>query len=182
MNILLHICCAPCSIYPIERLRQNKHLIAGIFYNPNIHPYSEYLKRRDEVAKYSKEVKLNVTYADYGIEDYFQHIVYNEAMDNRCPACWWLRIKRCARFAAENGFDAFSTTLLVSPYQDHDTLVKICEDVAGSAKIKFYYEDFRPGFKEAYAQARTKGMYRQNYCGCVFSEKERIEKRSRKKE
>ncbi len=176
MNILLHICCAPCGIYPIAKLHKDKHLVGGFFYNPNIHPYSEYLKRREEVEKYSKDIGLNVTFGDYDIEDFFQHIVYNEGLNNRCPVCWWLRIKNTAQAAKEIGFDAFTTTLLGSPYQDHGIVKKICEDTAKSSGVKFYYEDFRVGFKEAHEKALKKGIYCQNYCGCVFSEKERLEK------
>ena len=181
MNILLHICCAPCSIYPIEKLREDKHVIAGLFYNPNIHPYPEYLKRKDAVEKYSKSVTLNVTYSDYDLEYYFQHIVYDEYTNNRCPACWWIRMKKAGQFAKENGFDAFTTTLLGSPYQEHETLKNLCEDIAKSSGIKFYYDDFRTGLKKAQDVAKSKGIYRQNYCGCLFSEKEKIEKKIDKK-
>jgi epoxyqueuosine reductase len=177
MNILLHICCAPCEIYPLEKLRKDKHVVAGFFCNPNIHPYSEYLKRKQEVEKYSKEAGLNVTYSDYDLMEYFDYVVNNEDQKNRCPVCWWLRIKKAAQFAKECGFDAFTTTLLVSPYQDHEILKNICEGIAKEAGIKFYYEDFRPGFKAAREKAKEKGMYLQNYCGCIFSEKERIEKK-----
>lgn len=176
MNILLHICCAPCEIYPVEKLRKDKHVMAGYFCNPNIHPYSEYLKRKAEVEKYSKEVGLNIIYCDYDLMEYFDYIVDNADQKVRCPVCWWLRIKRCAKFAKENGFDAFTTTLLGSPYQEHEALKNICEDIAKEAGVKFYYEDFRAGFKSARDKAREKGMYMQNYCGCLFSEKERIEK------
>ncbi|MCX5667742.1 MAG: epoxyqueuosine reductase QueH [Candidatus Omnitrophica bacterium] len=179
MNVLLHICCAPCSIYPVEKLREEKHVTAGFFYNPNIHPYPEYLKRKDAVQMYSKSAKLSVTYSDYDLGDYFQHVVYNEETANRCPVCWWIRMKKSAKFAKENGFDAFTTTLLGSPYQDHEVLKSICGDIAKSAEVKFYYDDFRTGFKNSQSAAKSKGIYRQNYCGCLFSEKERIEKKKR---
>ena len=177
MNILLHICCAPCEIYPIEKLRKDKHLIGGFFYNPNIHPYSEYLKRKNEVEKYSKEKSLNVTYCDYDLMEYLEYIVDNVDQKNRCPVCWWVRMKAAAKFAKENSFDAFTTTLLGSPYQDHEVLKNICVDIAKEAGTKFYYDDFRVGFKAAQERAGAKGMYRQNYCGCLFSEKEKIEKK-----
>ena len=177
MNILVHICCAPCVIYTLERLRKVGHLVGGFFYNPNIHPYSEYLKRKEALEKYSTAAGLKVTYASYDIEDYFQHIVYNEALKTRCPVCWWLRVERTAEFAKGNGFDAFTTTLLASPYQEHKVIANLCEDVAKRLDIKFYYEDFRIGFKDAHSQAKAKGIYCQNYCGCIFSEKERIEKK-----
>lgn len=181
MNILLHICCAPCAIFPVEQLKRKANRVGGFFCNPNIHPYSEYLKRKSEVEKYAASAALTMTYSDYGIEGYFQHIVYNEAMRNRCPVCWWLRIEKTARFAKDNGFDAFTTTLLGSPYQDHDTIKDICEDVAKRLGLGFYYEDFRVGFKKAHDEAKSSGMYCQNYCGCLFSEKDRIEKVSKDK-
>ena len=133
------------------------------------------------MEKYSKSAKLNVIYSDYDLEDYFQHVVYNEEALNRCPVCWWIRIKRSAKFAKENGFDAFTTTLLGSPYQDHDVLKSICCDIANSAQIKFHYDDFRVGFSKAQERAKSEGIYRQNYCGCLFSEKEKIEKKAGKK-
>ena len=177
MNILLHVCCAPCAIFPVEEIRKGGNKLAGFFYNPNIHPYSEFIRRRDAVEKYAIETGLNVISSDYDVEKYFQFVTYNEAPDKRCPICWWLRLERTAVFAKYNGFDAFTTTLLGSPYQDHETVKKICEEVAGKAGIKFYYSDFRTGFKKAHETARSKGMYCQNYCGCIFSEKERLEKK-----
>lgn len=182
MNILLHICCAPCAIYPVESLKKAGHKLAGFFYNPNIQPYSEYRKRQAEVEKYSKESSLNVIYGDYDLEKYFQTVAYDGKAKDRCPECWWLRLINTAKCAKENGFDAFTTTLLASPYQDQDTIKVIGADIADKAGLKFYFEDFRPGFKAAHDKARAAGMYFQNYCGCVFSERERIEAKELKKQ
>jgi predicted adenine nucleotide alpha hydrolase (AANH) superfamily ATPase len=176
MNILLHTCCAPCAIFPLQRLKEEGHSSAGFFYNPNIHPYSEYLKRKEAAEKYFKEAGVNLICGDYDIENYFQHIVYNEALDNRCPVCWWLRMERTARLAKENGFDAFTTTLLGSPYQDAALIKNLCGEIAKTVEVGFYEADFLSGFRKAHETARAKGIYCQNYCGCVFSEKERIEK------
>jgi len=180
MNLLLHICCAPCAIFPAEDLMREEHKIAGFFYNPNIHPYSEYLKRKGEVEKHSKEARFNVIFADYDIDKYFQHIVYNETLSARCPVCWWLRLEKTAEFAKENGFDAFTTTLLGSPHQDQNLINSIGADVAKNIGVGFYSKDFRAGFRDAHARAKAKGMYCQNYCGCVFSERERIERKNPK--
>ena len=177
MNILLHVCCAPCAIYPIEELAKKGHRAAGFFYNPNIHPYSEYLKRRLEVEGFSKEALLKTAYADYDIENYFQRIAHNETIGERCSICWGMRLEKTAKFAKENGFDAFTTTLLGSPYQDQAAIKNIGEEIAKRTGIQFHYEDFRPGFKKAHETAKSKGMYCQKYCGCVFSEKERLEKK-----
>ena len=179
MNVLLHICCAPCAIYPVEKLRADGAQIAGFFYNPNIHPYSEYLKRKAEVEKYSKTSGLNVIYGDYDIEKYFQYVVDSEAIRDRCPVCWWIRLEKTAKYAKENGFDAFTTTLCVSPYQDQYVIKNIGEEVAKQTGIKFHFEDFKVGFKDSHNKARAQGMYCQNYCGCLFSEKERIESKSK---
>ena len=181
MNILAHICCAPCAIYLVEYLRKEGHTVAGFYYNPNIHPYSEYLRRKGEVEKYSREAGLTVTYADYDMAEYFQRVDYSGNAAGRCPACWWMRSARTAEFAAECGFDAFTTTLLGSPYQDHALIKNICEDIAKGKAPLFYYQDFRTGFREAHRKAKTMGIYCQNYCGCVFSEKERIEKKAQGK-
>ena len=98
----------------------------------------------------------------------------------RCSACWEMRLEETVSFAKENGFDFFTTTLLGSPYQDHDALRGICEDLSRKKKVRFYYKDFRTGFRRAHNIAREKGIYCQNYCGCVFSMIEREEARKRK--
>ncbi len=165
----------------VDELKKEGHEIAGFFYNPNIHPYSEYLRRKEALERYADETGLGVVYGGYDIEDYFQHIVYNEALNKRCPVCWWLRMAKTAQFAGKNNLDAFTTTLLGSPYQDHDTVKRLGGEVAKNSGIKFYYKDFRPNFKSAHEMAHQKGTYCQNYCGCVFSEKERIEKKNRGK-
>lgn len=176
MNILLHICCAPCAIYPTHEIRRANSL-CGYFYNPNIHPYSEYLRRSDSVRSWAKDAGINVIFADYGMEKYFQQVAYNEDPRNRCASCWWLRLKKTADFARENGFEAFTTTLLGSPYQDHELIKKISAELGASESLRFYYADFRKGFRKAHEEAKAKDMYLQKYCGCVFSERERIEKK-----
>jgi hypothetical protein len=176
MNVLLHICCAPCAIYAVEELRREGHSVAGFFYNPNIHPYTEYLRRVEALQQYAKGIGLNVTYGEYEIEKYFQNITYDESARERCPACWWMRMERTVQHAHEFGFDAFTTTLLGSPYQDHGIIKKLCEDIARRTGVKFHYVDFRSGFKDAHARAKASGMYCQKYCGCLFSEKERLER------
>jgi len=163
----------------MQVLKEKGRKIAGLFYNPNIHPYSEYLKRRSEVETYAKEVGVSVMHSDYDIENYFQRIVHNESLNDRCPVCWRLRLEGTARTARDNGFEAFTTTLLGSPYQDQEAIKSIGEREAKNIGLKFYYEDFRIGFKKAHERARSKGIYCQNYCGCLFSEKERLEKKKK---
>jgi len=162
---------------PIDILRKDGHVLVGYFSNSNIHPYSEYLKREAEVGKYAKEVEMNVFYGDWDLNAYFQNIIYNESPRDRCPICWWMRLFEAARFAKENGFEAFSTTLLGSPYQDHDAIISIGNDIAKNCGLVFHAADFRPTFREGQERARKMGMYLQNYCGCLYSEMERIEKK-----
>lgn len=173
MKLLLHICCGPCLIYPLENLRSKGFEVSGIFYNPNIHGYIEYANRKKAVEEISRIKDLNTVYAEYDLQNYFRAIVGNEEKNKRCPICWNLRLKRVAKFAQENNFEYFTTTLLVSPYQDIEIIKKIGEDIAKNYKIKFYFEDFRSGFRTAHDEAKKLGLYCQKYCGCVYSEAER---------
>jgi hypothetical protein len=181
MKLLLHTCCAPCLIYPLEVLRKKGFEIAGFFYNPNIHPLTEYKKRKQALQDYSRQVDCEVIYPDYKPYDFFRSVHMKEEKNERCPACWFQRLKSTAGLAKERGFTHFSTTLLVSPYQDQELLKKIGEDIAKEEAVEFYYEDFRPGFKKTHDEAKAKGIYCQKYCGCIYSMKPRLTKRSERK-
>jgi len=182
MKLLLHICCGPCALYPVkELLAKRSDKITGFFYNPNIHPASEYKRRRDTMSEAASKIGLEVVIPDYRMEEYFSAIFSNNAGDGlkpspaeRCGLCWELRLSETAGFAKVNGFDAFTTTLLVSPYQDHEKVKKTGEKIAIEKGVRFYYQDFRPGFRSAQEEAKNENLYRQKYCGCVFSELERI--------
>lgn len=173
MRLLLHICCAPCLIYPLERLKGKGVEITGFFYNPNIHSFYEYNKRKEALADFNKENAIDIIYRDYEPSEFFRAINLKENKSERCAICWRLRLAKTAQIAKEKGFDCFSTTLLVSPYQEHELLKKIGDEIAKELKVNFYYEDFRPGFKKAQEIAKQKGLYRQKYCGCIYSEMER---------
>jgi len=173
MNILLHVCCAPCLIYPLEALRSKEHNVAGFFYNPNIHPQTEYISRRQAAEEYAAFAGCRLDVPEYAPEHFFQAVHLRQVPPDRCMRCWSLRLRQTARHAKESGFDAFCTTLLVSPYQDQAQLKMLGEDIASSEGSVFYYEDFRPGFRKAHAQARAQGIYCQKYCGCLYSQKER---------
>lgn len=177
MKLLLHTCCAPCLIYPLERLKEKGFSVEGFFYNPNIHPFAEYENRKRAIIDFVNKIsKIDITYSEYFPEEYFRSINLKEKTGERCSLCWLLRLKETAKRAKENGFDAFSTTLLVSPYQNQELLKRIGEDVAKDCKIEFYYEDFRPGFRKARDLAKSHGIYCQRYCGCIYSEVERCRK------
>jgi len=179
LKTLLHICCAPCAIYCKESLKETGHEAEGFFYNPNIHPASEYNMRKESLEKLSNSVGLKVSYiSDLQFEDFFRKITFHEK-DERCPLCWMLRLAKTAEYASKNGFRGFSTTLLISPYQDHERIRSIGETVAKKYSVSFVYKDFRPGFKESHQASHEMGLYHQKYCGCIYSERERFDKVSK---
>lgn len=174
-KLLLHICCGPCGIYPSGKLREEGFEVEGLFYNPNIHPESEFLRRRDSVYELSRKASLKVNFQDYIPEDFFAKVGTYTEKPQRCSICWELRLKKTALFARENNFDGFSTTLLVSPYQSQDRIKEIGEHISREEGIEFFYRDFRGGFRDAQKQAKEMGLYLQKYCGCVYSQAERRE-------
>lgn len=175
MKLLLHICCAPCSISIVESLRKDEIDVTGFWYNPNVHPYTEYRNRLETLKQYSQMIQLPVIYnEDYGLRAFTKSVINN--LDNRCSTCYLMRLEATAKYAKENGFEAFSTTLLISPYQQHDLIKTVGEKLAKAYDIKFYYQDFRTLFRQGQDKARKKELYMQKYCGCIFSEEERYSK------
>ena len=173
MKLLLHTCCGPCLIYPLKFLREKGFEVEGLFFNPNIHPSDEYKRRLKAAEGYAIDSKMTLHIGNYNTEDFFSFIGDKQEKPARCNLCWQLRLGETARFARENKFDYFTTTLLVSPYQDQNLLKQIGSEVEKQSGTKFLYEDFRVGFKEAHAQAKQAGMYCQRYCGCSYSEIEK---------
>ncbi len=177
-SVLLHSCCAPCSVSCIDTLRKEGISVTGFWYNPNIHPFTEYRSRRNTFTEYAAAIALPVLLKDeYGLRPFLQTI--GEQFDNRCESCYRTRLEETARTASQNGFSAFSTTLLISPYQDHDLIVKIANEAALQYGVSFLYRDFRPYFREGQQKAREMGLYMQKYCGCIFSEEERYCKKKK---
>ncbi|MEG0269162.1 MAG: epoxyqueuosine reductase QueH [Clostridia bacterium] len=176
MKLLLHICCAPCSITCIDTLRGEGMEPVGFWDNPNIHPYTEYRSRKNALIEYAKQINLAlVLHGDYGLRPFVGEVAAD--LDGRCSKCYEMRMRGAARYAAENGFTHFSSTLFVSPYQNHELLKAAAERAAEEFGISFLYRDFRPRFREGQNSAREMGLYMQKYCGCVFSEEERYRKR-----
>ena len=172
MKILLHLCCGPCTIYPLRVLREEGAEVHGFFYNPNIHPYQEWQRRRQTLADYAAAVSLPLTVPPgYDLEDFLRQVVYRETQ--RCRFCYALRLQATARLAKERDFDAFSSTLLYSRYQQHDRIREIGSQIGQELGIPFYYADFRLGWQEGIEASKRLGMYRQQYCGCIYSEKDR---------
>ena len=159
MKLLLHTCCAPCSVYCIDELRSENIEPTVYWFNPNIHPYMEYKARRDCLKEYTNS-------------DFCKNVV--NSLETRCQDyCYPVRLEQTAKYAKENGFDTISTTLLVSPYQKHDIIKELGEVISKKYGVEFLYRDFRVGFREGQAKAREIGLYMQKYCGCIFSEESR---------
>lgn len=180
MKILLHTCCGPCSIYPLAQLRRQGHQVSGYFHNPNIHPFREFKKRLAAMREFADRQKLAMVYdGDYGLREYLRRVVNRE--EERCRICYAMRLAEVARLAEAEGYEAFSTTLLYSRYQNHGEIRRQGEELAAKHNLTFYYEDFRVGWQEGIDQAIAMGLYRQPYCGCIYSEQERYDKKMRKK-
>ena len=172
---LLHICCAPCSIACIDTLRQEGIEPVGFWYNPNIHPMKEYKMRKNTLVEYAKSIDLKLEIEnEYGLRRFIEAVYPN--WDNRCATCYALRFEETARYAAEHGFAAFTTTLLASTYQQHERIAEAAERFARQYGVEFLYRDFRPNFRAGNQRARELGFYMQKYCGCVFSEADRYQK------
>jgi len=172
MKMLLHTCCAPCSIYPVRMLREQNFQVMGFFYGSNIHPYRECLKRRQTLSDYAASIDLKLIISNaYDLEHFLRNVVYREK--NRCLFCYQERLRAAALMAKSGRFDTFSTTLLYSRFQKHDTIRSIGHAIGEEVGIPFFYQDFRTGWKEGVDTSKQLGMYRQQYCGCIFSEKER---------
>ncbi len=176
-RILLHICCGPCGTYPIDRLREKGFQVTGFWYNPNIHPWQEHQRRRESVQKYAEAVDLPVIWHEmYEMPLYLRAVVGHERFRERCRICYRMRLTKAAQVAAEGGFDAFTTTLLISPHQDQALIRQIGEEVAEEWGVEFYFENFRRGWSERGRLTHEHDLYRQQYCGCIYSEWERYNK------
>ncbi|MBR6678166.1 MAG: epoxyqueuosine reductase QueH [Oscillospiraceae bacterium] len=178
-TVLLHTCCAPCSVYCVDSLRAEGIEPTALWYNPNIHPYQEYVARRDTLMWYAPSIGMELkVIEEYGLRDFVRAVA--DDIPHRCTHCYAIRMDRTARYAAEHGFSSFSTTLLVSPYQNHAGIIAAAEAAAAKYGVEFLYRDFRVGFREGQAKARELEMYMQKYCGCIFSEEDRYQKKIQK--
>ncbi len=172
MKILLHICCAPCAIYPVKILQMDNLKIMGFYYRHNIHPYTECLRRQDALEFYADKINLRVIYQEgYDLEGFIQKIVFRESQ--RCSICYHARLEATGLMAKRGKYDYFSTTLLYSKFQKHDEIRSIGESIGRSVGVQFFYRDFREGWTEGVNTSKRLCLYRQQYCGCIYSEKER---------
>jgi len=180
MTVLLHICCGPCALYPLEFLKGEGIKVQGYFFNPNIHPFREFKKRFETLELLASKMGLSVEYhREYGLRDYLRRVVFNE--ENRCSLCYDMRLEETVKQAKRIGAEAFTTTLLYSRYQNHELIIRKAEQLAAQHNVHFYYRDFRAGWQLGIDMAKEMGLYRQSYCGCIYSEQERYDNRFRKK-
>lgn len=178
-TLLLHSCCAPCSSAVLERI--SKYFkITILFYNPNITDYSEYLKRKDELKRLIKEVgyDIEVMDCDYDKDKFISMALGLEDKkegDIRCYKCYKLRLEKTALVARENNFDYFTTTLSISPYKNSKWLNEIGKELSDKYKVNYLYADFKKknGYKRSIELSNIYHLYRQDYCGCIYSKVER---------
>jgi len=174
-RILLHICCAPCALFPLDTLRESNFQVVGFWYNPNIHPYLEYKKRLSEVNRLARLKDFRLCAIDeYDIRTYLKFVLDSDDDYSRCARCYEYRLAMTARYARENNFDCWTTTLLHSKYQQHQTIRQIGERLAERFDTQFLYLDFRSGWSDGLDESRKYRLYRQQYCGCIFSEYKRF--------
>ena len=177
-RILVHVCCGPCAVYPIKKLLAGRFGVYGFFYNPNIHPEEEFKKRLEASKKLASLMGIETLFHDqYDPLPFLSGLaVLGKAeplKDERCETCYAIRLKKTAETAKECGFDYFSSSLLFSKRQFHDIVVSVGKKIEKEVGVSFYYEDFRSGWQEGIEESKKMGLYRQNYCGCVFSRIER---------
>ena len=173
MKLLMHTCCAPCSVYCIDTLRKEGIEPTLYWYNPNIHPYTEYKARRDCLKEYANSINVQAIFEEnYGLDEFCREAVKD--LKARCTNyCYPVRLRKTFEYAKENGYDTVTTTLLYSIYQKHDFIKEYMEQLSKEFEIDFLYRDFRVGFWEGHQKAHDIGLYMQKYCGCIFSEEDR---------
>ncbi|RLF61355.1 MAG: hypothetical protein DRN25_00495 [Thermoplasmata archaeon] len=178
MRILLHTCCAPCSTYVVELLRK-KYEIVAYFYNPNIHPKLEYELRLENMIRLAEIYDIQLIVGEYDVKSWFDAIRGLEGEKEggrRCRKCFELRLKETANLAKELGIGIFATTLTVSPHKNAQTINLVGREISDKYNIEFLEADFKKkdGFKKSVELSRKLGLYRQDYCGCIYSIRERI--------
>ena len=180
-KVLLHTCCAPCSIHCVDSLRSEGLAPVSYWFNPNIHPYTEYRNRKTTLEDYAKSIQLPLIVDNtYGLREFCKNVIHD--LSGRCFYCYDVRLEQTAKYAAEHSFASFTTTLLVSPFQNHQAIINAAEKAAEKYHVPFLYRDFRPGFQDGQSKARELELYLQKYCGCIFSEEERYRRKQLEKE
>ena len=168
----MHICCGPCAIMPVATLREEGAEIRGLSYNPNIMPYTENVRRRETLEQWASREELPLIVQDeYEPEAWLRNVAWRE--NQRCAPCLAQRLDRAAAVAKRGGYDFFSTTLLYSVRQKHELIKELGPAAAKRRGVKFLYRDWRPYWRQGIERSQEQEMYRQQYCGCIFSERDR---------
>lgn len=178
MKILLHICCAPCSTEVIERLRKEGFDVTGFFYNPNIQPNDEYEKRLDDARLFAKMAGIELIEGDYNPSTWTEltsEFSSEPEGGSRCPICFRVRFYETGKIAKKHNYDFFTTTLSISPHKNSMLLNDIGRSVEEDLKVKYYEANFKKknGYLNSILKSQEMGLYRQDYCGCIYSKKER---------
>jgi len=192
-KLLLHICCAVCACSLAKKFREEKTAVIGYFYNPNIHPFQEFQKRLRAVEVFAEQEKLEVCYdKEYGLDKFMEAVNPHaksyklsspDAPDGdrdfaslRCLKCYEMRLLQTAQKAKQLGCDEFTSTLIISPQQRQKDIRRLGDEISKSAGIKFRYEEVTELYPKSKEMAKKRMLYRQQYCGCIFSEAERYRK------
>ena len=171
-SVLIHCCCAHCTAYTVDYWRQQGYEVSAFWYNPNIHPYMEHQHRLEAIKSLAQEKNLPLIVAEgYDMIEYFRQVVGHESQ--RCQYCFRLRLSKTVEIARQMSLDAFTTTLLISPDQKHDLLREVGDELAEEKGIEFLYADLRKRYSDSRHLTKPLNLYRQQYCGCVYSEWER---------
>jgi len=171
-SLLVHSCCAHCAAYTVNYWREQGYEVSSLWYNPNIHPYTEHQQRLQAMQSLAQEIKLPLIAVEgYDMIAYFRQVVGHEA--ERCQYCFRLRLAKTAETARHKGFAAFTTTLLISLHQKHDLIREIGNELAREKGVDFLYADLRKRYSDSRHMTKPLALYRQQYCGCVYSEWER---------
>jgi len=196
-KVLIHVCCAHCAAYTAEHWRREGYETAGFWYNPNIHPYTEHQQRLESMRSLAAKISLPLIIAEgYDMPEYFRRVAGHE--EERCRHCFELRLTKTAEAASEKGYDAFTTTLLISPHQKHELIKETGEKAAlrpsytkaskdrqaqgepGEKGPAFLYADLRKRYSDSRHITKPMELYRQQYCGCLYSERERYSEKAEK--
>jgi len=172
------MCCSNCSLYPMKSLLSKGVDVKGLWFNPNIYPLPEYELRLASLQDLQRLWHIDVEYVDkYGSDDFVREL--GNSHDNRCIRCYTVRLEKTAKTAKKMNLKGFTTSLLVSPYQKFDSIVSLGKEMEKRYSIPFYVEDFRVGYRENIPLSKELGLYRQKYCGCVFSQQESTRQRTK---
>ncbi|MBI4303223.1 MAG: epoxyqueuosine reductase QueH [Chloroflexi bacterium] len=176
-SVLLHTCCGPCAISVVKTLRGEGFQATGLWYNPNIHPFTEHQRRLEAMQTVAKVFEMPLIVAEgYDLVEYIRRVVGHESQGERCRDCFRMRLEKTAAIARQKRIEFITTTLLISPYQSQDLLQEVGEQSARDHGVKFLFQDFRHVFRESHRLSKEMGLYHQGYCGCVYSEWERYGK------